>query len=181
MKTITALVCAGLAWSSLDAFAANADVDTEPVVTTDELDAPGGDERFVVDACQGNVAEIQLADLALKKSSDARVRDLAEHIKKDHTAAQEELQVIATGLNIEVPSEPSAAQKRTYERLSGLEGSEFDEAYLHEMEKEHSATIRTYERVAGKTETPAVRAYAEKTLEALKAHHAKTEAAQPGE
>lgn len=119
-----------------------------------------------------------MADLALEKSSNAQVHDLAERIRKDHAAAQEELRLVASGLNVELPKEPSVAQKRTYERLSGLEGKEFDDAYLKLMREEHTKTIRAYEREAGKTETPAVRAYAERTLEALKAHHAKVEAAK---
>lgn len=181
MKITTALICTGLVWIGPLAVAADTGSDPEPVVTSDEIDVPGGDQRFLVNACEGNAAEIQLADLALQKSSNAQVRDLAEQIKKDHTAAQEELHVVASGLNVEVPNEPSASQKRTYERLSKLEGKEFDDAYLRKMQEEHQATIRTYERVAEKTETPTVRAYAERTLEALKAHHAKVEAAVSGQ
>ena len=47
------------------------------------------DQRFVTQAIQGNLAEVELGKLAQEKSVNDGVRSLAEMLVKDHSAGNE--------------------------------------------------------------------------------------------
>src|SRR5215217_1316760 len=50
---------------------------------------------YVPNAAMGDLYEIQAADLAIERSQNAQVKDLARMIRTDHTAASENLKAVA--------------------------------------------------------------------------------------
>ena len=102
------------------------------------------DQVLVEKAMQGSMAEIELADLALAKSSDPRVREFAEQMKKDHTAAQAHFAQAATREGVQQPKGLSAAQQATKDRLSRLEGAAFDRAYMSHMVHDHQKEVALF-------------------------------------
>ena len=134
-------------------------------------DAP--DASFYRHAAQGGMAEVELANLALKKSEDPAVKDFAARMVKDHTAANDKLRSVAASKNVTLPSHESVNEAATKAKLEVLSGSTFDKAYIKDMVKDHEKDVAEFRREAKSGQDPDARAYASETLPTLKEHLAK--------
>ncbi|HEY3518624.1 MAG TPA: DUF4142 domain-containing protein, partial [Gammaproteobacteria bacterium] len=84
------------------------------------------EQTFIKEAVQGNLAEVQLGELAAQRADNEAVRKFGETLRTDHKAALQRATNIAKSLKIEPPTEPSTEERGFYEGLSQLSGSEFD-------------------------------------------------------
>jgi putative membrane protein len=100
------------------------------------------DTAFVSKQLQTNMAEIKLAQLALQKSQDQNVRNYAQKLITDHTAADETLLPIANAQKIAQPGALDPEQQAMYDRLSRLNGVAFDTAYINGMISDHERDIK---------------------------------------
>jgi len=140
------------------------------------------DRKFIQAASQGNLAEVQTGKLALQKSHDAGVKQVAQHLINDHTKAQQQLATLARSLNVTVPSSPNSEQKAIYQKWSKLSGTAFDNSYLHGELQDHVKTINLFQKEIKAGSNSSVKAYAQQTLPALASHesHLKQVAQQKG-
>jgi len=140
------------------------------------------DRQFLMKAAQGNLAEVKSAKLALQKTSDAGVKQVAQKILNDHTNAQQQLMRLARSLSVTLPSAPSDAQQATYTKWSKLSGSAFDNSYLSGQMHDHAVTISLFQNEVKSGGNPAVKAWAQQTLPVLSGHamHLKQEAQRMG-
>lgn len=131
----------------------------------------GPDRTFLNDALVGNQAEIQLAQLAQQKASSESVRELARTIEQHHEQANAKLTSIAADSQAgdNVPA-LKPQHKQLHDRLSKLEGAEFDRMYASEMVKEHQKDIQKYEKATTQLQHAGLKAYATATLPTLKKH-----------
>ena len=136
---------------------------------------------FVKEAMDANKAEIALAETAIQKSQNAEVKQFAEHIRKDHTEANQKLQEIAQKNNITAEPEISATHKQKQTELEQKSGAEFDQEYSKCMLKGHAKGIAKYQQAA-KLQDADVKKYAQDTLPKLREHlqHAKVVAKTVG-
>lgn len=116
------------------------------------------DQVFVTKALEASRAQIELAEIALKKTTDPKVRDFAEKVIRDQSGAQAELAKSATREGIEQPKalEPRhAAQKSELERL---QGDEFDRRYMAFMveDTERNAVLFTAKHRTGDGDVAAI-------------------------
>jgi putative membrane protein len=125
---------------------------------------------FLERAAQDNIAEMELAEIAEERAASEDVKYYAKMLKGAHEVANERLQDIAEQQNVELPDEPNEQQKKTAEKLSSLEGEQFDRQYLQTMIEEHKKAIELFEQQAQSGETPEVQKYAKQTLPGLQAH-----------
>ena len=132
---------------------------------------PGPDRTFLVDAMEGNLAEIQLAQLAQQKASSQAVKELAQTIQQHHEAANAKLTSVATeAAAANNPTTLKPQHKQLHDRLSKLEGAEFDRMYASEMVKEHQKDIQKYQKASTQLRHDGLKAYATETLPTLKKH-----------
>ncbi len=101
-----------------------------------------GDTKFVSRQLEGNMAEIKLAQLALKQSQDKNVRNFAQKLITDHTQAYQTLLPMAQRQNIAEPTTLTTRQQEMFERLSKLDGVAFDVTYTNDMIRMHEMTIK---------------------------------------
>jgi putative membrane protein len=130
----------------------------------------GADRHFIEEAGATNLAEIQLGRLAADKGESPEVKGLGQKLVDDHTRANDQLKPLADARGITLPTEPSAAQRSTYERLSKLSGKDFDKAFLKEVQKGHDRSISLYKKEASSSHDADLKSYAEQTLPTLKTH-----------
>lgn len=102
------------------------------------------DKTFVRKASEGNMAEIQLAQLALQKSSNDGVKQFAQKMIDDHTMLGNKMKPVADNLGVQPPKRISKADQEEYEKLSALSGSDFDKAYIEAMVKDHRKDYREF-------------------------------------
>jgi putative membrane protein len=83
------------------------------------------DKRFVAEAAEGGMTEVELSKIA-EKSANPEVKRFAERMVQDHSAANTELTSIATGLGIEMPKTLSSEHQRIRDHLKSVHGKAFD-------------------------------------------------------
>lgn len=127
-------------------------------------------DSFWNDAAQSGMAEVMLGNLALQKSSNDEVKQMAQKIVDDHTAANNELKDLASKKSAALPTEVNAKQKATYDKLSALSGEEFDKEFIKVMVKDHEKAVALFQKQSDKGTDADVKAFAAKTLPTLQGH-----------
>jgi putative membrane protein len=69
------------------------------------------DKKFVADAEQGSLFEVNLAKLALQKTGDPNVKMFAERMVKDHTMLIEDMKPLGRKMGVKTPTGPSIADR----------------------------------------------------------------------
>jgi putative membrane protein len=136
-----------------------------PTISTDEEST-----RFLVDAANGGMAEVDLSKLAREKASNPKVKDFAAMMVNDHTSANSEVKTLAAKRNVTLPSTPGDEKKRTYDDLNAKSGADFDKAYMKTMVDDHEATIRLFEKASNNVNDTEVKTFVDNTLPKLKVH-----------
>jgi hypothetical protein len=68
---------------------------------------PSPDSAFYKNAAEGGLSEVELGNLAQKKSNNESVKDFGAMMVKDHTAANNKLEDVAASKNISLPTSAS--------------------------------------------------------------------------
>jgi len=130
-----------------------------------------GDQTMMRDIAYSNISEIAAGKLALEKSQSDDVKRFAQKMIDDHGKAQQELQALADGKGVKLPTEPDAKHKALSKELSALKGEAFDKTYLKQGGlNDHQKTHKLLVRVQDKAKDPELKAYAAKTITAVDQH-----------
>ena len=74
-------------------------------------------EGFLHDAVQGNLAEVQMGQLAKEKGQSDAVKSYGQMLVTDHSANNEKAIALAEQNGLSAPTEPSTKQKAGYDKL----------------------------------------------------------------
>lgn len=152
---------------------------SEPLVKTEPAKAAsdkgdqvvtGGDLAFMNDAAPGGMAEVEMGRLAVKQAASKDVKAFAERMIADHSKAGAELKALAQQKKVMLPAEILPKHKEIVEKLSKLNGAEFDKEYVKAMVADHEKDVTAFEAQAKGSVDADVKAFAEKTLPTLKMH-----------
>jgi hypothetical protein len=88
------------------------------------------DVAFLRAAHQDNLAEIQAGTAAEHRGSSAAARSLGARLVREHTSLDADLQRIATRLNLDMSTTPTATRQRQLEEVSIHTGKAFDRAWV---------------------------------------------------
>jgi putative membrane protein len=144
---------------------------------TDTMADPAEDRmeeasEFLVKAASGGMMEVELGNLAQKNASNADVKAFGKRMVDDHSKANEEVKALAASKNITLPTAPGEDHQKHITDLSARKGVEFDKNYIGLMEKDHMEDINLFEEATKDEEMdPDIKAFAQKTLPTLRAHH----------
>lgn len=110
------------------------------------------DRNFVHDVALANMAEIDLAQLALQQSTNTAVKKFAQMMIDDHTKAGDQLKAIASQHNIEVPMQIDDDHQDVHNKLAEKKGTDFDQEYASKMVDGHQDFVDKLEsRIDKKT------------------------------
>lgn len=124
---------------------------------------------FITKAVEGNLAEVQMGQLAQEKGNSDGVRSFGQMLQQDHGAAAERSRAVATQMGATPPTEPNKKHKALHDKLAKLSGDQFDKMFASEMVKDHKKDIADYKKAAKKQNDPAG-TYASETLPTLERH-----------
>jgi putative membrane protein len=127
------------------------------------------DRTFVKEAGAGGLAEVELSKIA-QKSENADVKRFADRMVQDHTAANQELTTIATGLGIDVPKTLDQEHEQIRKKLAPLHGKAFDEQYMQAMVEDHNKTVDLFREEGRGGNSVLLKEFALKTLPILQEH-----------
>ena len=139
--------------------------------------AQGADQKFIKDAIEGNLAEIQMGQLAQKNAASQEVKDYGQMLVTDHGQANTKATEVANSLKVSPPTEPNAKQKKDYDKMSKLNGAAFDKAFAQHMVADHKKDIAEFQKET-KSKNQTLAAFASDTLPTLQKHLKSAQALQ---
>ena len=95
------------------------------------------DKRFMKEAMEGSMAEIQLGQLAQQKASNDQVKQFAQRMIDDHTKLNAQMGPLAQQFGVETPTDLDSKHKSIQSRLEGMSGEKFDQEYMKAMVADH--------------------------------------------
>jgi putative membrane protein len=127
-------------------------------------------DDFVGDLARGNMAEISLSQMALQRSQSEAVKQFAQMMVTDHTAAGTELQTLATSKNITLPTAMDQKHQSAMTKLGGESGAAFDRDYMKQMVNDHEKTLSLLQKQADKGTDADLKAFAAKMVPIVQGH-----------
>ena len=128
------------------------------------------DLKFAKIAAQGGLFEVKSSQIALQKSQNPQVLNVAKRMVKEHSAANEELKTVAQDNKMTLPTTTDPMHKAVIAKLSGLSGTAFDKAYMGAQEKAHTDTIGLFEKEISTGKNAGLTAFASKNLPEIEDH-----------
>lgn len=128
------------------------------------------DATFAMDAARGDLAEIKLGQLAEKKGATTQVKDFGKQMVTDHTKLNDDLKTVASSEKIKLPDKMNAQDQATYDQLSKLSGTAFDQAYAKDMVNDHKTDIDAFKKEANGGRNASVKGFASQSLPTLQEH-----------
>jgi predicted outer membrane protein len=125
---------------------------------------------FLATAYQDGLAEIQLAQLALQKATNADVKAFAQRMIDDHTQANSKIATLAQQSGLSLPTAPGTEQQSIANALATFSGADFDEAYMDENAAAHVKDVLLFRHQSNAGMNEAVKSFAESTLPVLVNH-----------
>jgi len=137
-------------------------------------DAPGkasmADKKFVKEALQGGMAEVQLGQLASQKGKSDDVKKFGQKMVEDHSKMGDEMKTVATQVGVMPPDSVSAKDKALIDKLEGLSGDQFDRVYIQAMVKDHQMDLAEFKKEAANGMAAPVKEEASKGSEVISQH-----------
>lgn len=143
---------------------------------SDSVSGPSGtkaDETtstFLTKAANGGLAEVKLGQMAKEKASAASVKEFADMMVTDHTAANDKVKQLASAKGVTLPTEPDAEHQKKAADLNKKTGKDFDKDYVDAMVKGHKETVDMFKNASTKVTDPQVKAFIDNTIPTLEHH-----------
>jgi putative membrane protein len=112
------------------------------------------DKQFMKTAMEGDMAEIQLAQLAQQKASSDQVKQFAQRMITDHTRMDAQMKPMAQQFGVEAPTQLDAKHKAVEAKLQALSGDQFDQEYIKAMVADHSEDDQAFIREEAAASSP---------------------------
>lgn len=146
-------------------------VDTSPTAMSGPGPVTTEDRQFVMNALVSNKGEIELSTMAATKAQAPNVKGFARMLISDHTAAYNELLIIAGQKNL-TPLDTAATTEhmQVKQKLQGLSGRAFDKEFISTMVKNHEKSRDAFQLQATGGSDPEIKAFAQKYLAPITNH-----------
>ncbi|MDP9192827.1 MAG: DUF4142 domain-containing protein [Acidobacteriota bacterium] len=128
------------------------------------------DKEFVAMAGISGLAAMQMSSLALKNASSAEVKAFAQRVITDHSKTNGELAELATTKGLALATELTGNPKDALDHLTAMSGAAFDKAYMAHMVEDHEKDVAAYDKASTSASDSDLKAWAGRTLPALKEH-----------
>lgn len=129
-----------------------------------------GDRRFIQNAMQHGMAEVEMANMAANKASSDQVKKFAQQMVTDHGKVNDELKKIAAENNVTITADLDRSDDRRLKDLNKASGAEFDRKFMTEMVKNHERDLKDFQKAARDAKDPQLKSFAEKTAKSIEEH-----------
>lgn len=127
-------------------------------------------EEFAKKAYEANLKEVQMAEIAAKKSTDKDIKAFAQTAMKDHKDANDKLLSLAQLKNVEVPKVLPEGEMDDIKELNEKKGLEFSKEYIDEVVDMHEESVDLFTRASENLEDQDLKQYASEMLPHLQHH-----------
>lgn len=129
-----------------------------------------GDASFVMQAASGGLAEVELGELALERSSDQGVRNFAQQMISQHSLANEELAELAAEKGLTPPTSLDPGRQAMSDMLGALSGTAFDRHYIIGQIQDHETQLALFQAQTELGDDPDLRAFAARHAPVIQQH-----------
>ena len=125
---------------------------------------------YVPNAAMADMYEIQAADIALERSQNARVKEMAQMIKTDHTAASNAMKAMLPQAAPDMTPPTALDQRRQglIDNLRSASAATFDQTYIDQQIAAHNEAL-TLHRGFSDQDSP-LAAHARNVVPKIEAH-----------
>lgn len=135
---------------------------------------PEGDARFLREAAQAGMFEIQASQMALQRASHPAVKVFAQMMVTQHEEIDDSLKGLASSKHVALPARLDDARQDDLSGLQQGDAADFDRRYVDRVAvAAHEAAVKLFSRAAEQSGDPQVKQFAADTLAVLRQHLAK--------
>lgn len=153
----SAALCCGIGLVSPAAFAAS---------------LSSADHDFLVSTAQGATYELNVAKLALQKSTRSDIKSYAHTMITDHKSLNPKLHHIAQHDGVDLPTSMTGEKQQSFDHLKSLDGKAFDTAFVNDEAEDNGTDVASEQKEIESTNNPQLKALVEQ-LKQSDTKHAK--------
>jgi predicted outer membrane protein len=170
MKLHMMVLLASAAFMPAVALAQTPQATPRPAATQAGAQVPAAAD-FVNRAAISNVFEVQSSQLAQQKAQNDRVRQFAQSMVQDHTAAGDKLKSATQGIQgVTVPTSLDQPRQQMVQTLQSASGPGFDRDYVQMQITAHRDAVSLFDQYAQNGDNQQLKQFAQQTLPALREH-----------
>lgn len=128
------------------------------------------DKEFVRKALEGGMAEVEFGELASEKAASPDVKQFGQKMVTDHTKLGDQMKQVAQEIGVTPPTHLSKKDQELKTKLQGMLGTQFDDAYIKAMVKDHKKDAEDFKSEAQQSQNPAVKQAAEQGAQVIDQH-----------
>jgi len=128
------------------------------------------DKDFILAAAQGGMTEVKLGEMAAQKGMRDDVKAFGQMMVKDHTAINDDLKALAAQKGVTLPDSLDAKHQRMVDKMAALTGSEFDDAYIGGMIKDHKMDAKEFKAESAETKDADIKSFVDKSIPVVDGH-----------
>lgn len=128
------------------------------------------DKEFARDALEGGMAEVQFGQMAAQKGTSPDVKEFGQKMVDDHTKLGDQLKPVAQQMGVNPPKGLSKKDQSLMAKLEGLSGTDFDNAYIQAMVKDHKKDLSDFRQEAENTQNPVMKNTAQQGEQVIDEH-----------
>lgn len=148
------------------------------VVENDNNNGIDDDTKFLIEAAEMQIEDINLGKLAQQKGNTSHVKELGMMMEKDHTKTLNELKLLAQSKFVTIPTESTKDSQETYRELNEKTANDFGKAYSKMMVEHHEDAIELFEETSTSSDDPEIRVWTSNKLAGLRTHLQHAEASK---
>ena len=128
------------------------------------------DCNFIQAAAQGGMTEVKLGELACSTGQRDDVKQFGQRMVKDHGGINDDLKALATQKGVTLSDSLDAEHQGVVDKMSALSGSDFDNAYIAGMIKDHKTDAKAFKAESSATKDTDVKGFVDKTIPVVNEH-----------
>lgn len=127
---------------------------------------------YVPNAAMGDMYEIQAAEIAIERTTNPQVRELAQMILTDHRAASEKMMALApqAAPDVTLPTELDERRQGLIDNLRAADAAAFDQVFLDQQVAAHQEALTLHRGFADNADAPQLAAHAAEVAPRIEMH-----------
>ena len=138
--------------------------------TSSIAQADTGDAAFAAKAATGGMTEIALSKVAAQQATTQKIKDFANMMITDHSAAGDKLAAIAKAKGMALPTSLDSATQNMVNDMAKKTGTDFDNAYVDKMVNDHQATLDMFKKEETMVKDTALKGFITNTIPVVQHH-----------
>ncbi len=118
----------------------------------------GADRDFLVSTAQSATYELAVAKLAMTKTTQGDIKSYAHTMIADHESLNPRLHQVARQNNLQLPTTMTSDKRQSFDRLSALNGKDFDTAFVRDEADDNKNDTATEQKELAATDNAQVKA-----------------------